>query len=478
MTTDANLLPSREELLRFRQKALIGLEPVQPVQSLQLLALASAESRFRLPQALDLVSVSRLQIEHGVFLPHEARRLLRRLIGPGDSSVDDPVSAAVPHAVRRAGWRLHPFDFAHLEGYLVRHAQHFGHDERQWLSRVRPQKLQVEDNYWDGPLTEEFLPNASKGQKISYLTQLRGSDPSRARELISRLILREDADTRGRMLRVLSMHLSVDDRDFLQGFDKDRAPSVKQVAQALLARLPGSENEAYLAKLIQDYIVIKTEGLLKRSKVLVYQGPTTASGEPEHQRWSALTTALSIQAIANALRETPESLIDMSCASGSSPQFLPLLTRMALHEGQVALFSRGVNAADESLERVLTSIFDQEFIQLPHEHRQHAVRVCALRALPRTRLLAQGLNVSLLHRMLYAIAGGDYEPLPDDIGQALLNALLAVKEFDGVTQQTMNVLCSLLSVNLSEQVIGACEEAAPRAALFHRLLLSMQAAKT
>jgi hypothetical protein len=478
MTTTNTFSLSREDMHRFRQNALIGIESAQSNQPLQTLAIAAAESRFRLPQDVDLLSVSRLEIEQGAFLPHQARRLLRRLVGPGDGSVDDHVSAATPYALRRAGWRLHPFDFAHLEGYLARHAASFGHNERQWLSLVRPEKPQTEENYWDGPRTEEFLPKASKGQKISYLTQVRGSDPGRARELIAQLIPNEDADSRGRLLRVLSMHLSVDDRDFLQGFDRDRAPSVKQVAQGLLARLPGSENEAHLVKLIQDYIVIKTEGLLKRSKVLVYQGPTAPSGEPEHQRWSALTAALTLQAMVTALGQTPESLIDMSSTSGSSPQFLPILTRIALHEGRLALFSRGLNAANDNLEAVLDAIFDHEFTQVPREHRQHAVRVCVTQIQQRVKPLGSSLNVSLVYRMLHAVAGGDYEPLPDDIGQTLLDALLAVKEFDGVTQQTMIALSSLLSVNLSEQVIKACEETAPRAALFHRFLLNMATSKT
>jgi hypothetical protein len=474
MTDAADIIAmpiTQESMQRFRRDAMLGIDVVSTT-SLQTLALTAIESRFSTPMCAAIPVVNRLHINDGAYLAPAARRALLRLLLSKDGTVTDHFASAIPHVLHRAQRLLHPFDFAKLEHFIAHQLAHLGQNEVRWLDRVRPAKVRVDDSYWDGPLTDEYLPRASKSQKINYLSQLRSTEPARARELITNLMTNEIADTRAGMVRLLQVGLSNDDREFLQSLNQDRAPTVKQLADTLLARLPGSDSESRTIALVRDYLAIKSDGILKRTKVLVYQGPAIASGEPEPKRWALLLDGLSLHVLETALNESTASLIEIAANSPKQPQLFGHIARMLLHEGKLELFADAYAAIDNQIEAFFSAVFDQDFATLSPDQRQHAVRVCIGAKLLRPKLLSNKPNVQLIYRFLQSVATGEFEPLPDDIGGALLDALIAQIAEDSNVQYPLGLLASVLSDNLSKRVIASCEDSAPRAALFHHFLLA------
>jgi hypothetical protein len=77
-------------------------------------------------------------------------------------------------------------------------------------------------------------------ERLRFLIGLRGRDPQAARRLLAADWERETADDRATLLRVLAPGLSGADEEFLEAALEDRAGRVREVARALLARLPGS----------------------------------------------------------------------------------------------------------------------------------------------------------------------------------------------------------------------------------------------
>ncbi|MBL8895659.1 MAG: hypothetical protein JNJ53_13740 [Rhizobiales bacterium] len=268
------MLPHNRD--EFRLALMLGLaqSPVKtPTKdALTSVSLLAARNRYKRPSVPPASSADRpnptSETALPALLPDTARSALIRLFTGKDANAGDGIAIASVRAIKRAGFRLHPFDYSRLEDLIARFADELGRPEQQWLGKIRPDRQQTDKPYDDTPVTEETLPAASKAQKLAYLRNIRQGDPSRARSLIETLMPNEPANVRADLVGLLAVKLGQDDKSFLERLSADRAQTVREGAERLLARLPGTE--AYRKKLerARDQIEIKKTGLLKRRSTL------------------------------------------------------------------------------------------------------------------------------------------------------------------------------------------------------------------
>jgi uncharacterized protein DUF5691/SWIM zinc finger len=119
-----------------------------------------------------------------------------------------------------------------------------------WLAGMRAdwRWLRDEAGIGDPAGGEETWSTGSAGQRLGYLTALRGTDPARARELVSSTWPAESAEDRARFLGAFGTGLSVADDPFLDAALDDRRKEVREAALDLLRRLPGSALGARMAR--------------------------------------------------------------------------------------------------------------------------------------------------------------------------------------------------------------------------------------
>ena len=117
----------------------------------------------------------------------------------------------------------------------------------------------------------------------------------------------ESADTRLRLLSLLSERLSDDDIAFLEAIvADDRAPKVKALATSLLARLGRGAGIGEDAAELAGFFSVKTKGILRRSRVIEAERPKTPA---QWQRRKALLDGADLASFAGALGITPQELI-------------------------------------------------------------------------------------------------------------------------------------------------------------------------
>lgn len=80
----------------------------------------------------------------------------------------------------------------------------------------------------------------SAGERLAYLTRLRGTDPAAARSLLTTTWPAETPEDRARFVAALATGLTAEDDDFLEAALDDRRKEVREAALELLRRLPGS----------------------------------------------------------------------------------------------------------------------------------------------------------------------------------------------------------------------------------------------
>ena len=86
----------------------------------------------------------------------------------------------------------------------------------------------------------EVWRTGGQQERLRFLIGLRRRDPRAARQLLAAGWALETADDRATLLLVLAHGLSAADEEFLEAALDDRAGRVREVARALLGRLPGS----------------------------------------------------------------------------------------------------------------------------------------------------------------------------------------------------------------------------------------------
>ena len=150
---------------------------------------------------------------------------------------------------------------------------------------------------------EDFWPATRK----VTLVELRRRDPSAARAVLNAKLGNESAESRLRLLSLLSERLSDDDIAFLETTAaNDRAPKVKALAASLLARLGRGAGIGEDAAELAGFFAVKTTGILRRSRVIEAERPKTPA---QWQRRKTLLDGADLASFAAALGITPQELI-------------------------------------------------------------------------------------------------------------------------------------------------------------------------
>ncbi|WP_116100667.1 DUF5691 domain-containing protein [Amycolatopsis thermalba] len=97
-----------------------------------------------------------------------------------------------------------------------------------------------------GEVAERFA-TGTRAERVALLTDLRATEPARARDLVGETWAAEPAATRAAFLDTLRTGLSGDDEPLLERALDDRAATVRAAATALLDHLPGSARARRMA---------------------------------------------------------------------------------------------------------------------------------------------------------------------------------------------------------------------------------------
>jgi hypothetical protein len=431
----------------------------QPLTKLSLLA---SRRKFARPAVPSLASVTGFKrTETSAFIPDAARKHLIRLVSGKDGNSTDGMARGALTALKRSGFSLHPFDFAKLEDFILRNAEDLGPDARQWLSIVHPEKASQTDLYVDEEVTEENLAQVSRSQRVQFLRRMRQKDPAQARVLIEGLIGGEQAEMRLRYLSIVGANFSEADKPFVETLLSDRAPSVKELANTLLGRLPGSEAYGRRITLLKDYFEVKTEGLLRRRKVLHYKGP---GGKKLDERAKFIGQALSGASLgdfAAAMEVDEASLADMALQNSDERALVAMVLQMVIGEGRVDTLSAHRAKFDgqgfDLLPQIVTEQFQSLDSQMQDEILAIVIQPSSWTSFPMSHLI-EGL-ANILDR-----------PLHPALAHQVLDSPAWKKTEDNLRQHYINVWASLIPASLSAKFSEFSEGYSPRATTYHRFL--------
>jgi len=219
-----------------------------------------------------------------------ARRLLQQLREPS-------ARRTLLDFLDARGWTLHPGDWMPRPGEDVPEVYAAWQD---WAAASGSPSFASET------LSAESWDSFGPAARHAAFTALRRQDPAQANALLVEKIAGEAPDHRVRLLEALAIGLSDADGPLLESLAGDRAPRVKALAAALMARLghgqSGDENAAELAA----FFLVQSKGLLRRTRAIVPQAMKTPA---QRSRRSALLEALSFDAFAQALGLSSAELV-------------------------------------------------------------------------------------------------------------------------------------------------------------------------
>jgi len=270
------------------QKAFGGLiASDDPKAALKALALLGQHSRFRRPARAAPDSAEPLFPDERAIVPEAARPLLRSLLSGRSGDVTDAVALAVADAMERRRLRLHPFDLARLEDFVKAHADQLGASAVAWSQRHAT--TTTPDTYsFVETIDETNWTRGRPAQRAAFIRGLRATDATRARALVEGVFASEQAPVRLVLVKALSENLSPADQPFLDGLLKDRAPTVREAAEGLLARLPGSPQAAKQLQECLSRIKRTSAGVLRRRAALQLDYPATIK-EWQREDWAVST---------------------------------------------------------------------------------------------------------------------------------------------------------------------------------------------
>jgi hypothetical protein len=440
---------------------MLGSKQSPSANMLQTLALAAMHSKFERRPMPSQGLAPRLSVQPAEYPNMQARKAMLRLLAGRDGNVTDSMAATIPALLRQHSLALHPFDYAKLESFIARHVEELSATERDWLRLIRPERTQTDEPYLNGPVTEAHFMLASKSQRINFLRELRNHDPKRSRELIEAVLPSEPADMRLHLLKAIGGAPTIADQPFLESLLKDRAPSVRDYAQSLLNQFPGTENHARQIARLKEDLVIKTEGILRRKKVLVYKGPEQKS---DQDRFGRLLTGLRLADIANALSEDLASVFTMAMQSEKLSDFQMLLLHKAVDEREFVLARKACEQLNSEDGVLLQLLIDEKFADRPTDDRTAILQLCF------TPRLWKKLPTPWI---LQLAASRIPSLLPDDIARPLLEHPGWAQLGETEQKATFDAVAHLVPSSLSAPFMQMAEAIAPRAALYHRFILSL-----
>jgi hypothetical protein len=264
------------------------IEPGDQKADLKALALLGQLNRLRRPPPLtSRPSTSSLFADDRLVIPEPARPLLMSLLCGHGAVAIDAVPLAIADAMERRRLKLHPFDLPRLEDFAKKQGEQLGASAVAWSERNAG--TTAADAYsFTETVDESNWLQRRPAQKAAFISGLRVADPTRARGLVEGAFAGEPAPVRLALVRAMAERLSVEDEPFLERVAKDRAPSVREAAERLLAMLPGSP---WAMKRLQDClsrIKRKKGGLLRRRTTLELDFPATVK-DGQREAWAIAT---------------------------------------------------------------------------------------------------------------------------------------------------------------------------------------------
>lgn len=304
------MAPADRERLAAALSLGLGRQPLPPLSAIDglddvdrraraALALVGQMIRLTPPPAVTApASDWRLPEDAVPVLPDTPRDSLLRLVGRLEAASLPTMAPLLRAQIALAGYRPHPFDLPRLGPLLREPETWLGPVEQAWLDRAARE-----------PATEQLTPqtwqHGSPAARLAFLRAQRRQDPAAARALLEAVFAAEPAKLRGDLLTALSDGLGPDDRPFLQSCANDRAATVKQVAESLLARLPGSPAQTARLDAACATLCVETTGLLRRRARLAFR-PPAERGKPVPL--AQVLDGLGCAALAERLGLTPEAL--------------------------------------------------------------------------------------------------------------------------------------------------------------------------
>jgi Family of unknown function (DUF5691) len=431
-----------------------------PLRQLSLLA---SQRKFARINAAPKAASPFMRTETKPFMLAEARRQLIKLVSGKDGNSGDTMALRAVTAITDSGFSLHPFDFAKLEDFIARHAQDLGPDARQWLSMVQPEKKIEHDTYLEEAVNETNFAQASRPQRLQFLRDMRLRDPLQASQMLENVIAGEAAETRLKYLAILSTHLNETDKPFLEKLLNDRAPSVKELAGKLLARLPGSEAQQRRIAKLQDYFEIKTEGLIRRRKVLRYKGPGKKADEKEKQIYEALQD-VSPDVFAAALSIDETTLANLALQDNDERVLEVMVLQMLVRAGRVNILKSHQDKFTGQKFELLAHAMSESLAGLSRE-RQSEMLAIILQPMSWTSLPSS--------HVVHGLAGNMISVLPQPVARDLLNSPAWKTVAENLLPQAVEAWAPVIPIELSKQFAEFAEPHSPRATTYHHFLHSL-----
>jgi hypothetical protein len=316
------------------QEALKNLVTARdPSPELTALALLGQRLRFRrslLPQWSAPSPIA----DPRPIVPAEARALMRRLVDGQRGSATDVAAIALADICDRRQLRPHPFDLPRIGAFARAHRDCLGAYAAAWAARGEKAEAQPGGYFDADSIDATNWTSARPAARARFVAAMRAHEPDRARALVEASFAADPAPVRARLLEALAPGLSAADAEFLESLAKDRAPSVREAAQRLLDRIPGTASAQSRLRDLLSRTKISTSGLLRRRKVLTLEPPANLpqpasppSAIAAQRRWAIDSFAgLGLDAMAAAF-ELP--LADMIAAASDDALLRALFARQA-----------------------------------------------------------------------------------------------------------------------------------------------------
>jgi hypothetical protein len=436
-----------------------GLPPGDPATPLRLLALASQAHLFALPPAPSDYDEVATPDDPRPVVPAPARALMLRLVSGKGNPPDDSAAFALAVALERLRLRPHPFDVPRMEAFVRKHAERLGPAAAEAFARAqRP----GDHGYWldAAELDRTNWALATPARKASFIAGLRASDPDGARELVEQQLPLEKAEIRLRLVDALATSLASADRAFLESLLADRAPTVKQAATRLLARLPGTGAAQAQIEELLSRVTAGGAGLLRKRTVLKLQLPANLRPGSAQTQWLAanfgavgsgqLAAALGLDEdqLADAAQDDKPLLLGIAFAACTGRNFA-LLARIAA-TGWPGLWAEFLEPGLETFGLVSTA-----------ERESWAAAVLPAAA-------ADGAGGAWQFARLQGAFDG---PLPATVAAKLFQAALGASGRSDELLTAATALLPLEAVSAARRELGRLPpDAAPRASLLAELL--------
>jgi hypothetical protein len=396
---------------------------------LNALSLAGQALRFTRPAAPAEYVLETWPQDERPIVPDGLRTSILRLL---DKCTED-TARALALALEKQRFRPHPFDLPKLGEFIRKYSERLGVIARYWAERETP--TQQSRGYFEADeLTAETWTEGPLRTRTKFLRELRKRDAGSARALLEKSWAMESADSRAQLLSVLQTELATEDREFLEGIRKDRAPRVRAMAQRFVAALSGSANDNPALAACMERIQKSKAGLLKKREELKLELPATVK-EHERDRWILQQFAdVTLDELAKACGMTDAMLVD---AAAEDSNLLYALALMSSREKRFDLLAAIADEIPDAWGRMSDSCGDELPIDESGEKAKWAEALLRPKKwLPDAKFPAW----SWLHQQMEG-------PLPASVMRDILQSSMWSGQLDGEKKpgaemvQVMCVLC-------------------------------------